>query len=631
MMRPMGLRTLICLVLLTLAGPSSASAQAVSYTKDVHPILAERCYKCHGGEERKGGFSMVSRESFLLGGEFGPAVAPGKSAESLLVELVTSTDKDEWMPAKGDRLSPNQIAVLRAWIDDGLPWDAVADVEEVWKTPLYPREVKVPNRKGVHSSRHPIDRIMASYFRAKAVEPPPVVGDRRFVRRAYLDVTGLLPSPEAVEDFVQNRKRGKRARLVDDLLDDRRSYAEHWMTFWNDTLRNDFEGTGYIDGGRKQITRWLYNALYENLPYDQFVTQLIAPDRHSEGFINGIVWRGAQTANQQAPLQAARSVSQIFLGVNMKCASCHDSFVDDLKLADAYGLANAFSETELELVRCGIPTGNMADTKFLWPELGSVDGSAPMEDRRRQVAALVTSPENGRFTRTIANRIWAALMGRGLVEPLDSMDSEPWSADVLDWLANEFVDSGYDSQALIRSIMSAKTYQLESDARAPVGEDYVFAGPTPRRLTVEQFYDAMSCVTGVWQNDPKFSPRSREASASTESVRAWRVPADTLMRAMGRPNREQVTLAREVSFTRLQAIELTNGETLSAYVTRGAERLLESGQVAAEDLFMRALGRPPVPAEIAALGVYGAEIADREDVEDLLWTLFMHPEFQLKF
>ena len=159
----------------------------------------------------------------------------------------------------------------------------------------------------------------------------------------------------------------------------------------------------------------------------------------------------------------------------------------------------------------------------------------------------------------------------------------------------------------------------------------VFAGPTPRRVTVEQFYDAMSCVTGVWQNDPKFSPRAREASASTESVRAWRVPADTLMRAMGRPNREQVTLARKVSFTRLQAIELTNGETLSAYVTRGAERLLESGPVAAEDLFMRALGRSPVPPEIAALGVYGAEIADREDVEDLLWTLFMHPEFQLIF
>ena len=631
MMHLMRFRTLISLFFLTLVGLSSASGQTVSYAKDVHPILAERCYKCHGGEERKGGFSMVTRESFLLGGEFGPAVALGKSEESLLIELVTSPDKDEWMPSKGDRLSLNQIAILRAWIDDGLPWDAVSDAEEAWKAPLHPREVDVPNRKGIHRSKQPIDRIMADYFKTNSVDAPPVVDDRRFVRRAYLDVTGLLPSPEAVEDFVQNRKRDKRTRIVDALLEDRRSYAEHWMTFWNDSLRNDFEGTGYIDGGRKQITRWLYNALYENLPYDRFVTQLIAPDKQSEGFINGIVWRGAQTANQQPPLQAARNVSQIFLGVNMKCASCHDSFVNEWKLADAYGLANAFSETELELVRCGIPTGRMAETKFLWPEMGSIEADAPLDQRRRQVAALVTSPENGRFARTIVNRIWAALMGRGLVEPLDSMDTEPWNADVLDWLANEFVDSGYDSQSLIRKIMSTKTYQLESDTRAPAGKDYVFAGPAPRRLSVEQFYDAMSCVTGLWQKDPKYSPRPHTGSASTASARAWRVPADTLMRALGRPNREQVTLVREASFTRLQAIELTNGETLSAYMTRGAERLLDSGPVAAEDLFIRALGRPPVPAEIAALGVYGAKIHDREDLEDLLWTLFMHPEFQLIF
>ncbi len=631
MMGSMGLRTCISLVLLTLADSSSAFAQAVSYANDVHPILAERCYKCHGGEERKGGFSMISRESFLLGGEFGPAVALGKSEESLLIELVTSTDKDEWMPSKGDRLSLNQIAVLRAWINDGLPWDAVADAEEVWQAPLHPREVDVPNRKGVRSSRHPIDRIMADYFKTNAVDVPTVVDDRRFVRRAYLDVIGLLPSPEAVERFVVNRKGNKRARLVDDLLADRRSYAEHWMTFWNDALRNDFEGTGYIDGGRKQITRWLYDALYANLPYDRFVTQLIAPGRQSEGFINGIMWRGAQTANQQPPLQAARSVSQIFLGVNMKCASCHDSFVNEWKLADAYGLANAFSETGLELVRCGVPTGQKAETKFLWPELGSIEAGAPLEDRRRQVAALVTSPENGRFTRTIVNRIWAVLMGRGLVEPLDSMDGEPWNADLLDWLANEFVDGGYDFQALIGLIMSAETYQMGSVMRAPLEDDYVFAGPAPRRLTAEQLYDAMACVTGVWQKEPKHSPRPHAGSASTASTRAWRVPADTLMRALGRPNREQVTLAREASFTRLQAIELTNGETLSVYVRRGAERLLESGPVSAEDLFIRALGRAPVPEESAALSVYGPKLENREDMEDVLWTLFMHPEFQLIF
>ena len=178
-------------------------------------------------------------------------------------------------------------------------------------------------------------------------------------------------------------------------------------------LRNDYQGTGYIDGGRKQITGWLYRALLENKPYDQFVRELISPASESEGFINGIQWRGRVNASQVREIQFSQNVSQVFFGINMKCASCHDSFIDTWKLADAYGLAAIIADRPLELYRCDKPTGKAAVPRFLWPELGSIDPSMPRAKRLERLAGLVAHPDNGRFARTIVNRLWQRLFGRG--------------------------------------------------------------------------------------------------------------------------------------------------------------------------------------------------------------------------
>ena len=150
-----------------------------------------------------------------------------------------------------------------------------------------------------------------------------------FARRAYLDVIGLLPPPEGLEAFLADRHKDKRERLVERLLGDDRNYAEHWLSFWNDLLRNDYKGTGYIDGGRKQITHWLYSALLTNMPYDKFVGELVNPTADSEGFTKGIVWRGIVNASQTPQMQTAQNIAQVFMGVNLKCASCHDSFIND--------------------------------------------------------------------------------------------------------------------------------------------------------------------------------------------------------------------------------------------------------------------------------------------------------------
>src|SRR5947199_1763613 len=191
-------------------------------------------------------------------------------------------------------------------------------------------------------------------------------------------------------------------------------------------MRNDYNGTGYMDGGRKQITKWLYQARYTNMPYNEFVAELVNPTPESEGFTKGIVWRGVVNASQTPQMQAAQNLSQVFMGVNLKCASCHNSFINNWKLADAYRMAGIYADGPLEMVRCDKPTGQVAPIHFIYPQLGTIDGAAPREKRLPQLAAVLPTRSNGRLTRTFVNRIWARLMGRGLVEPVDEMDNRPW-------------------------------------------------------------------------------------------------------------------------------------------------------------------------------------------------------------
>src|SRR5207344_956209 len=130
---------------------------------------------------------------------------------------------------------------------------------------------------------------------------------------------------------------------------------------------------------------------------DQFVHELISPVPGSEGFTGGITWRGVVNASQRREMQAAQNIGQVFLGTNLKCASCHDSFVNHWLLADAYGLANVFADKPLEIYRCDKPTGEIADVRFIFPELGEIDAKAPRDERMKQLANLVTSPQNGRL------------------------------------------------------------------------------------------------------------------------------------------------------------------------------------------------------------------------------------------
>jgi hypothetical protein len=435
-----------------------------------------------------------------------------------------------------------------------------------------------------------VDRFLDVYFRALQFEPPPPVSDALFARRVYLDLWGLLPTPEQLDEFARDTRSDKRERLVDALLSNRRNYAEHWITFWNDLLRND-EGVVY-HGTRESITKWLVKALQDNLAYDKFVSALLNPAAESDpkGFLTGVNWRGDVSASQTAPMQAAQNSAQVFLGVNLKCNSCHDSFISHWKLKDAYGLASFFAPEDLEMYRCDVKTGAKSEPQFLFPELGRVPPGATLEERHAQAARLFTARENGRFARTLVNRIWDRLFGRGLVPTVDDMERESWNSDLLDWLAADFIDHDYDIQHLLRRIMTSQAYQLPA-VDAPSGK-YVFRGPLFRRLTAEQFVDAISSITGEWR-----------AAAGTYA-REWRLKSSPLTRGMGRPIRDQVFTQRNSEATTLQALEMVNGDTVTKLLDRGARRLLGQLRTPPVPLFdSGVVSRNAVQADIDITGV----------------------------
>src|SRR6185436_10480706 len=215
--------------------------------------------------------------------------------------------------------------------------------------------------------------LVASYLTEHGVAEPELVGDAAFARRAYLDLWGLLPPPAELQAFVADRSPAKRAALVQRLLADNDKYAEHWISFWNDLLRND-EGVNYYSetSSRKSISTWLLSALTSNLPYNQWVEQLLNPTAPGDpdGFLIGVNWRGEVNASQTPAMQAAQNTAQIFIGLNLKCNSCHDSFISKWKLKDAYGLASFFSDDDrLRLYRCDVAQDDYATPAFLFPEL----------------------------------------------------------------------------------------------------------------------------------------------------------------------------------------------------------------------------------------------------------------------
>lgn len=620
-------------------GPALNVKQISDLNLEVRSIFAHNCYKCHSSEKIKGELRLDKKVFVMKGGESGDVISAGHPEESEMIRrLLLPRDDEESMPPKGKTLSEKEIATLKYWIKIGAPWPETADEKSVYRVAeLEPRMPNLPQEQA--GLKNPVDRFVDVYFKEKKIAWPTLVDDRLYMRRVYLDIIGLLPPPQEIDEFVKNNDANKREALVGELLQRDDDYAQHWLTFWNDALRNDYSGTGYITEGRFSITDWLYKSLQTNKPYDIFVRELISPDKRSEGFIRGIEWRGTVNASQRVEMQAAQNVSQVFLGLNLKCASCHDSFVSDWTLKQAYAFANIFSDSALEINRCDVPTGTMSGTGIIFSELGTIDSTVTVDQKLEQLAKYLTAPKNGRLYRTIVNRIWSQLMGRGIVAPVDLMDNVPWSQDLLDWLASDFVENKNDIKRLIFTITTSRTYQMpsveiKSEAQL-IAEDYTFKGMHRRRLSAEQFTDAVSAVVHPVYHDTFkiFNPfKNSQPVKSSPYVRASLVKNDRFLTALGRPNRENVLTERASQANLLQALELTNGDRLNTALALGAHKWKEqykTSQEIIQSVYKKGLGREANQDEMkVALGVLGSA-PDDGTLEDFLWAVMLLPEFQL--
>jgi uncharacterized protein DUF1549/uncharacterized protein DUF1553/cytochrome c len=584
---------LLCATGVKGAPQSARPATNVDFARQIQPIIEKHCLECHSQDKRKGGLSLANYADALDGGRNGPAIRPGNAARSILIHRVTGAVEPQ-MPKDEDPLTSREIALIRQWIDQGARRTPTSPrAPPPWEAPLTLTKPAVPASTWAGWDT-PLDRFVAKYLTSHQVAKPTGVSDAAFARRVYLDVWGLLPTPDELRHFENDPAADKRATLVAALLADNEKYAEHWMSFWNDLLRNE-DGVTYFSetAGRKSITDWLFASLKSNTPYDQFVKKLLNPTDPADpdGFLVGVNWRGETSAAVTPWMQAAQNTAQIFAGINLKCNACHDSFVSKWKLKDAYSLAAYFApEPRLQMYRCDVALNRFAEPAFLFPELTRTAVSPSLNDRRAAAAAIFTDRRMGRMPRTLVNRIWTRLFGRGLVANPDEMDGVPWSPAVLDWLASDFVDHGYDIKRLILTILTSRAYSMPAVPRSgePPTRGYVFAGPEVRRLTAEEFSDAIGAITGEWNT---YTPRAASSSSSSSTRpaserppsmpstsgvygREWRVASSSVTRALGRPIRDQVTSVRAAHASTLQSLELVNGEMLTQSLSRAARRML---------------------------------------------------------
>jgi mono/diheme cytochrome c family protein/uncharacterized membrane protein len=604
---------------------------------NVRTILAHNCYSCHNATKTKGGLRLDKKEFIFKGGENGPILIAGSPAKSEIIRRIKLPDSHEdAMPSKGKRLTKNEIEILEYWIKLGAPWLNGPEKSLYRVAALEPRLPILPKITGQLSN--PVDLFVNQYFIKNKIAWRKPIDDRTYIRRVYLDVIGLLPSSSELDAFVKDSSPNKRDKLVQMLLNKNEAYAQHWLSFWNDALRNDYTGTGYITKGRYSISKWLYSSLKNNVSYERFVKELISPTEESAGFIKGIAWRGTVNSSQTVAMQAAQNVAQVFLGLNLKCASCHDSFISDWKLADSYAFANVFSDTLLEIHRCDVPTGKKANYGVLYNSLGKIKETPITADRLKQLMDILVQKKNGRFYRTLVNRIWAQLLGRGIVEPVDVMDNEPWSQDLLDWLAYDFANNGTDIKRLMHQILTSKTYQLPSnslkDPQLLVAQNFVFKGILKKRLTAEQFSDIISQAFYPIYTDSDVALKMLPSSIMTEMpfARASLVKNDAFLTSLGRPTRETVSTSRITQANLLQALELTNGSKFNNALQKGAEvwvKKYATSELLIQALYKKILNRPPTFREMNLTKKYIGEKPTVEGIQDLVWAVALSPEFQI--
>jgi hypothetical protein len=494
----------------------------------------------------------------------------------------------------------------------------------------------------------PIDGPAAEKFAAIGLVPSPPCDDATFIRRAYLDAIGGLPDPATVEAFLAATEPDKRVRLVDRLLgltgdpaldihNDR--YSAFWTLRWSDLLRNSSRTIGAQ--GMWALHNWLRESFRVNAPYDRMVRELITArgSIYSNGPANYFRVYGDIATQTEA-------TSQLFLGLRLDCAKCHQHPFESLSQADYYGMAAFFARVSSKtsedfglfgrdmvvmVGQSGEATHPRTGARLPPTPLGGEPTDHPL-DRRLPLADWLTSPDNPAFARAIVNRYTGWLLGRGIVHPVDDMRSTnpPSNARMLDELARDFVAHGHDLKHLLRTIMTSRLYGLSSQPTAENAADRRFYSHfAVRRLEAEPLLDAIADATAV---PTKF----KDLPAGTRAVELPDAEyPDHFLTTFAKPRRVSVCECERARDPNLaQSLHTLNGDTIATKVAAPQGRLAQllaadaDHETIVRQLYLASLSRPPTDAETAATREIVAEAATpAEGYQDVFWALLNSKQF----
>ena len=544
---------------------------APNFKRDIQPILETNCVRCHKQGKSKGGLRMETHALMLEGGEEAEAIVPGKPGESEIIRRTHLRPIDEgFMPDEGQALKKNELGLLTAWIKSGAQWPEGITLTERKRTPV--KRVAMPGQIPVNVAQaaRMLNDILRRENLGEGVITTPVISDEGFLRRATLDLIGRIPTMTEVA-LYEGWGKDRRSKLIKKLCEHPR-FADRWTIFLADMLRIRSNVTG-----GNQLLAYVNKSIEQGKPYDIMVRELIG----SSGKPNSNPAVGYILGDNTDPMELAATTSQVFLGVRIGCAQCHDHPFDDWEQKDFYELAAFFGKTRQvrSRQRNQIYTTEGHEMMVLWPpedraeadqrkpvsprfpfaltdyrkppsfltrfekkrsaqtavaKAGAKDASLDalldsvkpavgrkknevLEEARResrkldvlgdiyrasilrnQLADLITSPRNGYFARAFVNRMWAELVGHGFVEPLDNFSdySELRHASTLDFLAQEFIASGFEMRHLIKLITLSSAYQRSHLAGSlPIAQrehsEINFAAAPLRRMLSEVLYDSV--------------------------------------------------------------------------------------------------------------------------------------------
>lgn len=494
-----------------------------------------------------------------------------------------------------------------------------------------------------------VDEEIFARLRQLGVDPAPPADDLVFLRRIFLDLVGVLPTIEEARAFAADPRADKRERLVDTLLQ-RPEWAATWAGVWGDLLRVeektlDAKGVGVFH-------EWMRRSFAENMPLDRFVREIVTARGSTYDVPPANFWRA-----HREPVVRAETAAQVFLGVRLQCAKCHNHPFDRWLQDEYHDWTAVFTGIDYEVVKndrqdkldkhefVGEQIVVVKDPQELknprtdQPATPRLLGGAPAagaagQDRLESLAVWMTAPEHRRFARAQVNRIWFHVMGRGLVEPVDDLrDTNPASHPaLLERLTDAFIASGHDVRALVRMLCTSRTYGLASSGTVDgvAADESLFARAVVRRRSAERILDAQSQVLGAAARFEGYPAGTRAGEvAGVERVRRKAADGDRFLRLFGRPERLLACeCERSNEPTLSQALDLVGGAGLHERLGAGDNRLgrLLAADRAPEqivdDLFWTALVRPPTPTERdAAVAAFATTDDPRAAAEDLAWAL----------